>query len=383
MADIEPDIISAWRECAKCFDERRDALDALSTTLNRQILVMKDIFNNGQQQIRSLLAYRSILSLAGVSQPRHTFEQWVHELDIKNADEIQRDWILISIYTAVKPTEDAYYLATRAYGQMQSILELQKLTWNSNIDLQADCDALLARLTQQRKETARIFEDDLRPLKALVDRVAGDLNNEKSRLPVSDVEEFKNATPQEKSMIIARQLKSEQADIARLARARSACYGVLQSALQDMQHQYAALAEIESELNLLQYGRAPQGQGGDWSCKTSGGSDTVMPSAAGTAPDNVPAFMEEYLPAPERLQQPGDEPGMKRCVVGRPVGKVLRVGERFYGIGRCDKHHDKDVFKDNMQIHRSNEGDYKLNEHAWKCTGQATRGPMRKPAHRL
>jgi len=159
-----------------------------------------------------------------------------------------------------------------------------------------------------------------------------------------------------------------------LIRARRKCHATLVETS-------AHLVEIESELSSMQRGRRPRRQGGNWSHRrqadSSDTANTSQPTDAagsGRGKANAPPFLSVFLPAPSPLPSPpNDPPGTKRCMVGRPMGKVLKPNEPYYHLGKCDKHHDKSVFETNMQVQRNTEGGYRMREHAWKCSGEGTK----------
>lgn len=78
--------------------------------------------------------------------------------------------------------------------------------------------------------------------------------------------------------------------------------------------------------------------------------NTVTTATANITNTYFPSFMLRYLPTPETaMSLPEDQAGMKRCTVGRPLGKILKLGDgKLFTIGKCDKHADERLFDDNM-----------------------------------
>lgn len=142
----------------------------------------------------------------------------------------------------------------------------------------------------------------------------------------------------------------------------------------------AHLQRLALELEDAQTSCEHRSQGGNYNRKNSSHNNRDSTSSQQQQPDKtkVPDFMKEYLSGrPEAAEPPaGEEPDVKRCSVGRPIGKKLEKGTIYYQIGRCDKHSNKTVFKDNMNMQVEGQDGYRLVEHAWKCSGQATLRPL-------
>lgn len=128
------------------------------------------------------------------------------------------------------------------------------------------------------------------------------------------------------------------ARLAHLIQAREVSTRLLSAAYAEVLFQTVNLAQIEEGITTLSYARVPKGQGSDHECKKNfaqGGSEQSRPVSSGGSAA-LPAFMCEYLPAPDHEPNPIDGTlGTKRCAVGRLVGKVLWPGEdRYYQLGR-------------------------------------------------
>lgn len=173
--------------------------------------------------------------------------------------------------------------------------------------------------------------------------------------------------------------------IIHLKLARGVCIGALNAAKDIVDQQTINLNEIDEELSFFQYGRQYKGQGGTYNHKNAShnNNDSGTNQSHQSNNANVPSFMNEYLPMPEAgSPREDDQPGARRCTVGKPRGIVMQRGTRYYDIGRCDKHSDKTVFLDNLKSQLEGEKGYMLNEHAWKCSGVGTRRPLTETRHR-
>lgn len=145
----------------------------------------------------------------------------------------------------------------------------------------------------------------------------------------------------------------------------------------------ACLQHLVLQLERAQYGRRQQkGQGGDYNRKNNthdnGNSGTGQGRQEQPDDTKVPDFMREYVSGRPEAEEPpaNEEPGVKRCSIGRPVGKKLERGTIYYHMRRCDKHLNKSVFDGNMKMQIEAQKSYKLVEHAWKCSGEATLRPL-------
>jgi hypothetical protein len=125
--------------------------------------------------------------------------------------------------------------------------------------------------------------------------------------------------------------------------------------------------QVEGELGGTQLGRPHKSHGGNYIRKSrhgnSGSSSSQDQQLSNTG---VPHFMKDYEPAPDAdPPQEDDRPDVRRCTVGRPRGAVLRKGTYCYNVRLCDKHLSEGLFRENMDIHRSNQE----RTHAWRCSG--------------
>jgi hypothetical protein len=82
----------------------------------------------------------------------------------------------------------------------------------------------------------------------------------------------------------------------------------------------------------------------------------------------TPSQMIPYLPAPDIAPpNPNDEPdatNVRRCVVGRPRGKLLRQGRDRYWIRYlCDKHGSETLLEESMRF----KGGFRDRKEAWRC----------------
>ncbi|KAJ8117134.1 hypothetical protein OPT61_g1605 [Boeremia exigua] len=110
-------------------------------------------------------------------------------------------------------------------------------------------------------------------------------------------------------------------DLARtvhLTQARKLCKRLLGAAQEEAIFQAKNIAHIDQELYGLRYGEQRGGPRRRYDCETNAGVSRTAPvSGSGDAGAdvnaNVPSFMMEYLPAPERGGAPDDEPGTRRC----------------------------------------------------------------------
>lgn len=127
--------------------------------------------------------------------------------------------------------------------------------------------------------------------------------------------------------------------------------------------------------SATQRGRQPQDKGGGYNRKSTPHNNSNGRSGHDQRQRDafVPNFMRDYTPAPEVGPPPVDDlPGIKRCNVGRPIGKKLVPSTQEYRMGRCDKRAYEPRFNENMEI----QGHHQAWAHAWKCSGEGTPRPL-------
>lgn len=88
-------------------------------------------------------------------------------------------------------------------------------------------------------------------------------------------------------------------------------------------------------------------------------------------PTNLPHHLAPYAPSWPSAPSPPppeDHPGVRRCWVGRPLGKVLRTGDRYYARGLCDKHGSSVIFGEAVErAGRSGMGRGLGSGEVWRC----------------
>jgi hypothetical protein len=64
-----------------------------------------------------------------------------------------------------------------------------------------------------------------------------------------------------------------------------------------------------------------------------------------------PSFLSFVRPTDDAEQEPPvDPPNTKRCIAGKPLGKIISPRDKHYGRSLCDKHGEAGVYWENVGI---------------------------------